>query len=318
MKIAFEERNHVYAINGEIATTSVTELLAKHGLAPNYTGASRAKLQESADKGKAVHKDLEEIVNDLSHVPTTEQGKQFREWATMNLKMGVAEQKVGFEFEGFSIAGTIDLIGIDYEDRLIIGDHKNTSKFHREYVSWQVSLYDYFLRRLRNEKINGVQFRNWTGATQFYCFHYNPKTAKMTVYDLDKIDDTEIEKLIECERKGEKYVRPQLYVDKALQDKFLQAEQLLVAKEIEYKQAETDAQKIRAEILKAFEKQHVLSYESDKIKVTYVRKREGLTVDQSKLRREYPLVYEKVVKPTSRKAYIQIKLKGENKNETEF
>ena len=140
----------------------------------------------------------------------------------------------------------------------------------------------------------------------------------MTVYDLDKIDDTEIEKLIECERKGEKYVRPQLYVDKALQDKFLQAEQLLVAKEIEYKQAETDAQKIRAEILKAFEKQHVLSYESDKIKVTYVRKREGLTVDQSKLRREYPLVYEKVVKPTSRKAYIQIKLKGENKNETEF
>ena len=224
MKIAFEERNHVYAINGEIATTSVTELLAKHGLAPNYTGASRAKLQESADKGKAVHKDLEEIVNDLSHVPTTEQGKQFREWATMNLKMGVAEQKIGFEFEGFSIAGTIDLIGIDYEDRLIIGDHKNTSKFHREYVSWQVSLYDYFLRRLGKETINGRGFAGWSGAKKFYCFHYDPKTAKMTIYELEKIADEEIEKLIECERKGEKYVRPNLYLAKEMQDKFLLAE----------------------------------------------------------------------------------------------
>ena len=315
MKIAFEERNHVYAINGEIATTSVTELLAKHGLAPNYTGASRAKLQESADKGKAVHKDLEEIVNDLSHVPTTEQGKQFREWATMNLKMGVAEQKVGFEFEGFSIAGTIDLIGIDFEDRLIIGDHKNTSKFHREYVSWQVSLYDYFLRRLGNEKINGRGFNGWTGAKKFYCFHYDPKTAKMTIYELEKIADEEIEKLIECEHKGEKYVRPNLYLDKEMQDKFLLAEQLLAQKQAEYKQAEAEADKIREEILQAFEKQHILSWESPnkKVKVTYVHKTDVESVDKAKLKKDFPTVYNKVIKLTSRKAYIKIETKGEQK-----
>lgn len=315
MKIAFEERNHVYAINGEIATTSVTELLAKHGLAPNYTGASRAKLQESADKGKAVHKDLEEIVNDLSHVPTTEQGKQFREWATMNLKMGVTEQKVGFEFEGFSIAGTIDLIGIDYEDRLIIGDHKNTSKFHREYVSWQVSLYDYFLRRLGNEKINGRGFNGWSGAKKFYCFHYDPKTAKMTIYELEKVDDEEIKKLIECERKGEKYVRPNLYLDKEMQDKFLLAEQLLAQKQAEYKQAEAEADKIREEILQAFEKQHILSWESPnkKVKVTYVHKTDVESVDKAKLKKDFPTVYNKVIKLTSRKAYIKIETKGEQK-----
>ena len=315
MKIAFEERNHVYAINGEIATTSVTELLAKHGLAPNYTGASRAKLQESADKGKAVHKDLEEIVNDLSHVPTTEQGKQFREWATMNLKMGVAEQKVGFEFEGFSIAGTIDLIGIDFEDRLIIGDHKNTSKFHREYVSCQVSLYDYFLRRLGNEKINGRGFNGWTGAKKFYCFHYDPKTAKMTIYELEKIADEEIEKLIECEHKGEKYVRPNLYLDKEMQDKFLLAEQLLAQKQAEYKQAEAEADKIREEILQAFEKQHILSWESPnkKVKVTYVHKTDVESVDKAKLKKDFPTVYNKVIKLTSRKAYIKIETKGEQK-----
>ena len=319
MRIDFEEQNHVYRINDEIANISVTELLAKHGLAPNYLGASRAKLKECADKGKEVHKDLEQIINDLNHVPTTEQGKQFREWAKMNLQNGIAEQIVGFEREGFTIAGTVDLLGTDMEGNLIIGDHKNTSKFHREYVSWQVSLYDYFLRRLRNEKINGVQFRNWNGAKRFYCFHYNSKTAKMTIYELEKIADEEIEKLIECERHGEKYRRPQLYLATEISEKFLMAERLLVQKELEYKQAEENAKKIREEILEAFEKQHVLSWESPNkaVKVTYVSKREGFTVDQTKLRREYPLVYEKVVKPTSRKAYIQIKLKGEQKNETE-
>lgn len=320
MRIDFEPEHHIYSVNGEIANTSVTELLAKHGLAPSYSGVSKEKLKATAEIGKEVHKDLEQIINDLDHIPTTEQGKQFREWAKMNLQNGIAEQVVGFEREGFSIAGTVDFLGTDIDGDLIIGDHKNTSKFHREYVSWQVSLYDYFLRRLRNEKVNGVWFRNWTGAKKFYCFHYNPKTAKMTIYELEKIADEEIEKLIECERKGEKYQRPQLYLDKDIQERFILAEQLLLQKETEYKQAEETAKEIREEIKKAFEKQHVLSWESPnkKVKITYVHKREGFAVDQTKLRREYPLVYEKVVKPTSRSAYIQIKLKGENKNETEF
>ena len=319
MRIDFEERNHVYAINGEIATTSVTELLAKHGIAPSYNGVSKSTLEASASVGKEVHKDLEQIINDLNHVPVTKQGEQFREWAKMNLQNGIAEQVVGFERDGFSIAGTVDLLGTDLDGNWIIGDHKNTSKFHREYVSWQVSIYDYFLRRLRNENINGKSFRGWTGAKRFYCFHYNPKTTKMTIYELEKIADEEIEKLIECERNGEKYQRPQLYLDKEISEKFLLAERLLVQKETEYKQAEANAKQIRDEILQAFEKQHVQSWESPNktVKVTYVSKREGFMVDQTKLRREYPLVYEKVVKPTSRKAYIQIKLKGEQKNETE-
>ena len=65
MEIGFEEKGHIYSINGEIASISVTELLTKHGLAPNYNGTSRAKLKESAEIGKAVHKDLENILNHI-------------------------------------------------------------------------------------------------------------------------------------------------------------------------------------------------------------------------------------------------------------
>ena len=317
MIIDFDERNHVYAVNGEIATISVTELLAKHGLAPNYKGASRAKLEERAKVGKEVHKDLENIINDLSHEPTTEQGNQFKQWAKMNLQCAVAEQKVGFEFEGFTIAGTIDLLGVDLENRYIIGDHKNTSKFHREYVSWQVSLYDYFLRRLGAEKINGRVFSGYTGAKQFYCFHYDPKTAKMTIYELEKIDDEEIEKLIECERKGEKYSRPNLYLDNEIQKKFLLAEQLLVQKEKEYKIAKQNSEKIHEEIVEVFEKQHVLSWESPnkEVLVTYYHPTDVEGIDKAKLKSDYPEVYKKCLKVSHKKSYITVKLRGEENEE---
>lgn len=316
MRVDFEENNHVYSVNGNIANISVTELLAKHGLAPKYAGVSKRVLEERARIGKEVHKDLENIVNDTKHVPETEQGKQFKQWVDMNLDCGVAEQRIGFEKDGWSIAGTIDLIGLDKENRRIIADHKNTSKFHREYVSWQVSLYDYFARRLKDEKINS-KWLNWTGAKKFYCFHYNSKTAEMKVYELDKVPDEEIEKLLDCELRGEKYQRSQLFVEKDLQDKFIIAEQVLVEKENEYKLAKSNAENLREQLLKEFEKQGIMSWESPngKVKVTYVPKMERVVVDAVRLKRIYPLVYTDCVKTSAVKSQIRIKIKGENYEE---
>ena len=38
MQIEFNEKDHIYMINGEVATLSVTKLLAKHNLANDYSG----------------------------------------------------------------------------------------------------------------------------------------------------------------------------------------------------------------------------------------------------------------------------------------
>ena len=56
MQVDFEEKDHVYFVNGEIASISVTELLHKHGLAPNYGTTPKERLEASAQKGKEVHK----------------------------------------------------------------------------------------------------------------------------------------------------------------------------------------------------------------------------------------------------------------------
>lgn len=312
MIIEFEEKGHVYSVNGEIASISVTELLAKHGLAPDYSGVDKKKLRESSAKGKEVHKDLENVLNVAGYEPKTQQGKQFKEWVEKNLDCGVGEQMLGYEKDGMIIAGTADVMGIS-KDRtfVILGDHKNTSKFHREYVSWQVSLLDYFAKKLGKEKING-KVLDWKGAKEFYCFHYEPKSGSMTVYELEKIPDEEIERLLDCEYNNTLYERQTLVVDTELEKRYLQAEKMFLDIEAQAKAAQNTRDTLRAEMLSLMEKQHILSWESrdGQLKVTYVAPQDRITVDSKKLKTEYPQVYSECQKLSKIKAQIRVTIRG--------
>lgn len=313
MVIEFEEKDHIYSVNGEIASISVTELLAKHGLAPDYSGINKQKLRKSAEKGKEVHKDLENILNIAGYEPTTEQGKQFKEWVDKNLDCGVGEQMLGYERDGMIIAGTADVMGISKNRKfVIVGDHKNTAKFHREYVSWQVSLLDYFAKRLGKEKVNG-KLLNWKGAKEFYCFHYNPKTGKMTVYELEKVPDEEIEKLLDCEYNNTIYERPMLVIDPELQEKYLQAEAHFMSIEEQAKKAQETRDELRAELLALFEKQGIKSWESPdkKLLVTYVAPFDRMGVDSKKLKEKYPQAFTECQKLTKVKASLKVTIRGD-------
>ena len=316
MQIEFEEKGHIYSVNGEIASISVTELLAKHGLAPDYTGISKAKMKESSEMGKMVHKDLEDVLNTADYEPKTEQGKHFAEWVANNLDCGVGEQMLAFEHEGLIIAGTADVMAIGKDGKtLIIGDHKNTAKFHREYVSWQVSLLDYFARKLGKEKVNG-KILNWKGAKEFYCFHYDPKNGEMTVYTLDKVADEEIERLIEAEYNNEIYKRPELVIDPELQEKYLLAEQQVILMEQETKKIQAIRDELRQQILELFEQQSIKSWESPdrKLLVTYVAPMDRLGVDTAKLKTKFPQVFTECQKVTHIKAQLRVKLRGEDED----
>lgn len=307
MVIDFDEANHVYAVNGNFADISVTALLRKHGLAPNYSSAPEKLLQQSAEKGKEIHKDLENIVNEKDWIPTTQQGLEFAEWVEKNVDCAKAEQKVAYEYNGTLIAGTADLIGFTKNNEAFIADHKNTASFHREYVTWQVSLLDYMFRKINGRKLNGVPF-HWNGAKKLWCFHFNPTSGGMKQIELNKISDAEIERLIDCENKGEIYQRKELVLDSDLEIQYLQAESEYQRLQKEFKRAEEQIKQMRAEILKLFEEQKITSWESkDKsILVTYIAPNEQVRVDSDKLKKEFPQVYSKCTKIVKTKASVRI------------
>lgn len=310
MIIEFDGKDHIYSVNGDIATTSITELLRKHGLAPSYDGVSESVLKEAAIRGTQVHEDLANVLNRADYEPLTEQGKQFKKWVEENLDCGVGEQLLGYKDGYFTIGGTADVVAFGKDGKRIIADHKNTSAFNREYVSWQVSLEDYFLRRIGKSTINGKKL-NWNKTDKFYCFHYNPKTYEMKVYELEKVPDEELEKLIDCERKGEIYQRPLLVVDNELQLKVEEAEQTLIAKEKEYKQAQENAKALREKLCAVMEKQKIKSWETNDLKVTYVDRYVRQSVDSKKLKEEYPQAYTVCQKFTEVKPSVKVTFKND-------
>lgn len=312
MEILLDESKHQYTVDGEIADISVTELLAKHGLSPNYSLVRKEKLDERSKVGKEVHKDLEDLLNKARYEPKTEQGKQFLDWVKKNVDCAVGEQKLALRYkDGLLICGTADVIGFMRDGFLFVGDHKNTSAFHREYVTWQVSLLDYIARQCSGTTINGNTF-NWVGARDFYCFHYG-KGGELKVYELEKIDDNEIERLLDCELKGERYLPQELVVDNELVADIEDLETQIAIMKNRLKETEERAEQQRAKLLQLFEEQQVLSWTSPSgnVRVSYVAPFERMGVDSKALKERYPTIYQEVLKPTKVKASLRINIKGE-------
>jgi hypothetical protein len=307
MIIDFDEKTHTYSINGEIATISVTELLKKHKLSANYDKVSTKKLRECADIGKKMHKELEDIVNIDGFEPETNAGINFKKWVCENISCGVAEQVLAIKCRNFSLAGTADLIGFTKNGEGIVVDHKFTSKFYEESVTWQVSLLDYMARKLtaNGESLNGKPF-NWFGAKKFCCLHFNKETGEMTERILDKIDDSEIERLLECENNGTIYERRQLSISKELEQDIQSAEELLVLAEMRYQEAKKNAEHFREELAQTFERQGIKSWEYGGMKFTYVEPVDRISVDSRKLKDKYPIVYNDCQKLSKTKGYIRV------------
>lgn len=308
MIIELDDKTHAYSVNGDIASISVTELLHKHRIGTDYSVVNKQLLRRKAERGKQIHKDLENVLNLGKYEPETDQGKLFSTWVEENLDCGVAEQLLAYEHEGMIIAGTADVMGIMKNGEYLVADHKTTSVLDKEYVAWQVSLLDYFARKLGKEKVNGKQL-NWKGAKQFKCFHYDLKQLTMEVKKLDKVPDAEIERLIECEYNGEIYQRAVLVVENELVAKFEQAENFLKQKQEDFEIAKKEAELVREELRQLFERQGIKSWETPNLKVTYIYPTERISVDSAKLKANYPQVYSECQKLTQVKSSIRITFK---------
>lgn len=309
MRIELDEATHTYSVNGEIATISVTELLHKHGLAPSYKGVSKSLLKKRAEEGRKVHKDLENVLNTKDYEPTTQQGKNFAKWVKERLDCGVAEQPLAIKFGSVLIAGTADLMGFLNTGETLVADHKNTASYNEEYVSWQTSLIDYMARKNGGEEINGNKI-NWRGAKRFMCFQYDPKTGALSPRELQKVEDSELERLLQAEAEGKIYKRKELTLSKSLREQIELAEMTLSSIKMMEKSALARAEELRGQLIAEMEAQGIKSWETENVKVTYVEPTDRIIVDSTKLRRELPEIYGKYSKTTRVKANVRITIKG--------
>ena len=287
--LVFDPQTHTYTLDGK-DLISVTQILAKHGLSPNYNGVDEDTLKASAERGTLIHKEIENYIK-KGEIGFTDECAEFVSYVREN---NIAIMGSEVTFHNDIVAGTCDLIINSQKGYLIVADIKTTSTLHKESVAWQLSLYAYLSG---NKTMNHGQ-----------AFHFSKDGLKVVDIELKPVE--EVEKLLECERKGEIY-KQELVIEGFELAKFYEAEQIIVKAKEEQKRAEETQKEVYEAILKAMEEQGVKTYETDTMKITYVAPTTRVTLDTARLKKENPLMAKAYEKETETKASLRITLKGE-------
>lgn len=286
--LTFIEDTHEYFLDDK-KLISVTQLMQKHGLAPNYGDVPSEVLRAKAERGSLVHKEIEEYIKE-GNIGFTNELIEF-----INADKGEV-LKSEFKVNNDIVAGTVDLL-LYKNNEYIIADLKTTSELHIDAVSWQLTIYAYLLSKI-NPMIN---------VTKGQAFHFN-KDGKLNIVDIVLKPFEEIDRLMECERNNEKFELKKIASDEQLMQ-LLEVEALIKSIEEKKKKAEEQAKELRAELMKAMEANGVKSFENDLIRITYVAPSTRQSIDSTKLKKEQPAIYASYLKSSEVKASLRITIK---------
>lgn len=291
-KVKFNKKNHTYTLikdNGEkINLVSVTTLLKKHEITPDYSNVNENVLKAKAERGSVIHEELEQYINHKKLGFTNE----LENFIKACKKHNILPSKSEFMVWNDEIAGTVDVAGI-IDGQTFLGDFKTTTTLHREAVAWQLSLYAY----LMNEKFD-----------KFLCIHF-PDEDTCNIVEIKPIEQEEIERLLECERNCELFQKKTLELDTVSCEKILTIQQELKTLDDRKKELEKAESELKQMLIEKMEETGVKSIDNEYFKITYVAPTTRETIDSARIKKELPEIAEQYVKTSAIKASVRITLK---------
>lgn len=294
--IEFNESTHEYFNNGN-KLISVTQLLAKHHLAPDYSEVDPEILKRKAERGTLIHAEIEDWIK-YGKTGISNELILFKNYAyNHDITIRESEKKIGNDL----VAGTCDLIYLENHD-LHIADFKTTSVLHIDSVTWQLSLYAYLF--LAEE--NTLELWN---EIKIDAFHFT-KDEQLNVVSLKLKPLKEVERLLECERNGEIY-KQEVAPFKADLQEIKRLEDLIKYLDDQKKAVEEQSKTLKEALIQEMEARDIKTFENDELKITYVAPQARMTIDSTRLKKELPDIAKEYTKITNVKASVRITIKGE-------
>lgn len=148
--VEFNQEKHEYWLDGK-QLQGVTGILERRLFPDKYKFVSKEKMQESAERGSFIHEQIE-LADSLGVNPDVQEVQNY-----LRLKAEHGYKTLESEYlvsDNENYASSIDIVLADKEaDGVILADIKTTSKFDKESVSWQLSIYAYFFEMM-NPNVN--------------------------------------------------------------------------------------------------------------------------------------------------------------------
>lgn len=304
--LTYQEENHQYFVDGK-EVISVTKLLSKHGLAPNYDGIPSDILQKAAERGTLIHAECEDYIRNGTQ-PMFPESIAFVDWLN---EYGVTPIATEVKLYNDVVAGTMDFIGLK-ENGFIATDHKTTSQVHKETISWQLGIYMYLVRHGYSDGLN-IRINDFveSGCTWL-------RDEKCKFVSIEPKPESEIERLLDCERKGEIYQPRTDLIESIAYEQMKAIENEIVALDNAKKEKEIKLEELKAYFKEQMEKNKLTKVSSvdGVVTVTYVAAVDTLTFDSKQFEAEHPDLYKQYkTKPKHTSAYVKIKVNEVKDNE---
>ena len=289
--LRFDEESHSYTEDGK-RLISVTQLMEKHRLSPDYGDVPEKVLEEAAMRGKVVHKEIEEWIKKGEDGLTAELDR-FRKWVD---EIGAEHLESEVMMSKGNLAGTADLFFRLGEDT-VIADIKTTSSIHMDAVEWQLSLYNYLA--------------DWR-ATQAMVLHFDKK-GRLDVKFVYFKPMPMILELLKCEEDGKIYgesAGSSLDIPSETLIDIKAAESIIAQCEAQIAQAKETEKRLKKALLASMVEAGVKKWENDDLLIFRKAEAHKALVDRDKLEEEYPEAYANCLKESVTPETVVIKLKG--------
>lgn len=301
----FNEETHTYTdkeTGKEVI--SVTQLMAEQGLAPEYSYVDQEYLRQCGERGKLIHKEIEEFI-ETGKIGFTKECLTFVEnFESLLHRFGAdkAESEVVL-YDGRRFAGTADLILKKDGKVVAIGDIKTTYTLHEDAVAWQLSFYAEAVRRM-HLVFDGDKYK----SLRLFAIHFTEdemRTVPIEEKPLNAVDNVWGSYVM-----GFKYSRELFGIDEGALRALSEAEKVIAQHEALKKELVKKEQQIRSAIMAAMEKQGIKTFQNDFMRITYVGESERTSVDVTALRKDHPDIAKEYEKKSVVKPSLKITLKG--------
>lgn len=306
--VIFDEGMHTYTLDG-VRLSGVTAIV-KWMFPDTYKDIPQSVLEKAAEHGSLIHKKCEQYDNcgfgdDLPEV---------KEYVRLKNQNGLTTAENEYLVDdGKNIASSIDVVFDEDEKGCYpLADIKTTSKIHKNNVSLQLSIYAYLFEKCNKGKKAGRLFVVWLPKEQY---------GKAELMELNRISATDCKKIIKAylakedstpyreKYFGAKGTSTELEpIEEALPVHLKDAEDMIISIENSVKELEAKKEVIKQRLYELMVKHNVKKWQSDRLQL--IRKLDSTreTLDSTKLKKNYPEVYQECKKVSAVKGSLTIKV----------
>ena len=288
--VRFDQEAHTYTDERTGAMLSgVTGTLVHRVFPDKYKEIPQHILEQAAARGSHVHEDIE-LAEELGVVPTTEEGKNYLKVKTAHEMTFLESEYTVSDLEHY--ASQIDLVFDAGEDTVDIADIKTTSKFDKESVSWQLSIYAYFF------ELNNPHAK----VRKLYGIWLRGEIAELI--EVDRHTDAEVKALIQADIED----KPFDY-SPAFPDFITENEESLIAlgKTIRRLQEEYDG--IKSDLFEKMQESGEGSIDTGRVLYTITKASTRTTFDSKAFRKDHADMYEQYISTTKISENIKITIR---------